>query len=800
MSDRGFSTVPNHSLSNATTSHLENLKSCKIPLSGVNYLSQCSVGNLESDQPEQGVDSNSKHLATLFCFVILTKLVWALCDEKLDEASWPEIYNISGIDLIPLTVYLYARNFLFSDKHRELAAAGSLFATALAVILHLVFLSQQENHSQNYEFRIVGIFMLFSFSFRSLPFSRLHLAPPVLMVMFFSCNVFVACDPVTWTTAAETLIRVIEALCIMFFVITDGKIRNGLPQMSEGSSKKNFDSVLPPESCVEKLRAFIRYMPGLMSLMEIDIDAFVHSSDLFAKGENHKIEELVTRLIKKAIDNPNHDFQDWCQLETISIESSPPLILEVFATGWSAEPIDPEDNDPPSKLILFYKDISLQSTVDLLKDQILFSNDTLKAVAHDMRAPLTGILSSLECFPIEEIEACEDQGESREKLFDEIHSQIALMRYSGIYLRSLANDLLDSMQLENGHFKTKDTEFHLMAIIRSSIEIIEMGFQDKNLKIEVVEPPKMDYKIFNDPHRISQVFINLLSNAMKYSRPNSTVVVDVNTELVSDSPIFRVSITDSGKGLTQQEIEHLFLPFSTLQTKEDRSSNPTGIGLGLYVSGKIANAIGTGISAFPEVSGGTTFSFTIHKRTQARKRSSHLLETPKTEKEASQLLSLTSLDERVSNVEIRVTETKLNIHTASVAVCSCPKVLVVDDEEFNLTSFRLMCQKLRVNCDLARSAEEAINRIAERSSNTCCRNYQIVMMDYTLPDMEGTEAVRQVQTQTDFLHQVCPRLIGHSALATEALKREFAEAGAHSFLEKPFTISDLEGQLIPYLT
>lgn len=213
----------------------------------------------------------------------------------------------------------------------------------------------------------------------------------------------------------------------------------------------------------------------------------------------------------------------------------------------------------------------------------------LAMVAHDLRNPLTTVLGYTQL-----LIRSESARQSQKALQD-----LSAIEQSALQMRRLVGDVLDASRIGAGHFEIQPEEMDLVALARRIVE--QVGKRSTTHALSLVAPESL--KGVWDPVRLQQVLENLLSNAVKYSPSGTEVVVRVNRQ--DDKAL--VSVTDHGEGLSPEQIQQLFRPFS----RPAHAQEAKGIGLGLYLTKGIVEAMHGCIRVESTVGKGSTFSVVL---------------------------------------------------------------------------------------------------------------------------------------------------------------------------------------------
>jgi len=220
-------------------------------------------------------------------------------------------------------------------------------------------------------------------------------------------------------------------------------------------------------------------------------------------------------------------------------------------------------------------------------------NQFLGMAAHDLRNPLSNILSFAQF-----LQADQDQFTDEQKEF------IATIRSIAGDMVELVNNLLDVSAIESGTVNLQRRLVNLVNLVSETIKLQSRNAHNKNIKL-IFEPPENEIEIVADQAKLSQVIGNFLSNAIKYSEKNTTVMI----RLVAEDDGATCTVKDQGQGIPKDELHRLFKPFQRTSARATAGEKSTG--LGLYICKRIIDAHGGKIWAESEAGKGAAFSFSL---------------------------------------------------------------------------------------------------------------------------------------------------------------------------------------------
>lgn len=375
------------------------------------------------------------------------------------------------------------------------------------------------------------------------------------------------------------------------------------------------------------------------------------------------------------------------------------------------------------------------------KDNAEVANKTkasfLAMMSHEIRTPLSGVLGILDLLKDTELTA--DQKK---------HLDVA--NQSGISLMTIINDILEFSKLDAGRLEIDHGSFHVENAISNVTSLVKASAYNKN--VELISSVKTDVPEYltGDRHRISQVLINLVSNAIKFTNAG-TVEILVENKGSEKKPNIRFSVKDSGLGIPEDKQDQLFTEFATLD--QEYSSKFGGTGLGLAISKALVQAM-DGSIAFKSTYGfGSEFWFDLP-----------LIEVSEATKEVSEEVTLC----------IAMDEDKPL------------KVLVADDNETNQMIISVILKRLGCNTDIVSDGRQAVQAVLDKS-------YDVIFMDVSMPVMDGLEATQEIRNLPADKSSV--KIIALTAYTQEEDKLKVFNAGMDAFLSKPVFRNDIVSEI-----
>jgi PAS domain S-box-containing protein len=318
-------------------------------------------------------------------------------------------------------------------------------------------------------------------------------------------------------------------------------------------------------------------------------------------------------------------------------------------------------------------------------------------------------------------------------------------------LLQIINDILDFSKIEAGKLDMETIPFNLDEVMANLSTIVSVKAQEKGLELIFDSEADIPNRLIGDPLRLNQVLVNLCSNAVKFTEKGEIVVRSRLRERTDETIRIEFSVSDTGIGMTQDQMGKLFKSFSQADSSTTRKYG--GTGLGLSISSRLVELMGGGITAESRFGEGSVFRFDAGFAVQ------HGPEEP--------------ISDKV--VELRGM-----------------RVLVVDDNQSSRQILSEMMERLEFSVTMCASGIEAIREL-ERAS-AAGESYDLVLMDWKMPGLDGLEASRKIKA--DPVLSKVPTIIMVTAYGSEELMRDADEIGLEGFLLKPVSPSTVVDTLM----
>lgn len=354
----------------------------------------------------------------------------------------------------------------------------------------------------------------------------------------------------------------------------------------------------------------------------------------------------------------------------------------------------------------------------------------LANMSHELRTPLNAIIGYSQILSADQ------------QLSDRQHQFVEIMQSSGYHLLGMINDILDLSKIESGKLDVNNEDFSLSEILEELENMFRLQTVEKGLALHFTNNVvSLSTRVNGDTHKIRQILLNLISNAIKYTDKGFVSITLDAQKKEGDEMWFQISVQDSGRGIPRDQLNTIFRPF-----RQVKGLFNTGTGLGLTISKNLTELLGGTIKTSSEVGKGSTFEIRIPLKIVEKNDYSEF--------------------EKRNIIKIKDLEP--------------PKLLVVDDIKSNRDLLKEMLLSYGFNVQTASSGKSALQLLYKE-------HFDLILLDLNMPDLQGEEVLSIIRKE----FEVRIPIIAVTAQGFSDSKEQLAKLGFDDYVSKPFLWEDL---------
>ncbi len=368
-------------------------------------------------------------------------------------------------------------------------------------------------------------------------------------------------------------------------------------------------------------------------------------------------------------------------------------------------------------------------------------SDFLADMSHEIRTPINAVLGMNEMI-------------LRESDDEQILEYSSNIKSAGNTLLSLINNILDFSKIEDGKMSLVPVEFDVAELINNLVNSISERARAKGLELNIDIDENIPSKLYGDDVRISQIIMNLLTNAVKYTESGSVTFKVRKIGAVDGNVKLHFEVVDTGIGIKDEDLDKLFISFERIEEKRNRHIE--GTGLGISIVNKLLAMMDSKLDVESKYAIGSTFSFDLTLKI--------IDDTP-----------LGSFDEKRKSSHL--------LRDKSVTVqAPDARVLVTDDNNMNIkvaVNFLKLFGITPVTCNSGFETLEIMRK----------DHFDILFLDHMMPQMDGFETLKALQDENLLKDTVVIALTANAVVGAE---EQYLKAGFDGYLSKPIIVGDLE--------
>lgn len=376
-------------------------------------------------------------------------------------------------------------------------------------------------------------------------------------------------------------------------------------------------------------------------------------------------------------------------------------------------------------------------------------SDFLANMSHEIRTPINAVIGMNEMI----------LRESEDRTVLDYAENIKKASRS---LLSIINDILDFSKIESGKMDITEQLYSLSDMLHNVVNMIKIKAENKGLQFEVTVDEKLPNKLVGDDARVTQVILNLLNNAVKYTH-KGTVFLDVSGKSEDDNTELRISVRDTGIGIKEEDIPLLYRDFQRLDMNQNR--NIEGTGLGLVITHRLAELMGGRIEVSSVYGEGSEFVVYIPQKISG--------------------------DELIGNFEKRASKANADAKYKAAFTAPEAEILAVDDNEMNLIVVRSLLKKTEIRVTACKSGKDALKAMQRK-------HFDVILLDHMMPEMDGIETLERSRTLEDNKCEGVP-VIALTANVVSGVREMYLKAGFTDYIGKPIDGELFEEMLAKYI-
>ena len=466
-----------------------------------------------------------------------------------------------------------------------------------------------------------------------------------------------------------------------------------------------------------------------------------------------RIREYADQHIAQSSRADYLDFMDMTTVVTRLNEKNPLSFTSQKTDGsWMLSLIVPQRQDEDGNIdavLIANRDVTAEKKREMEQEEALRNalaaaehasrakTTFLSSMSHDIRTPMNAIIGFTALAQIHMDEP------------EQVRDYLAKISTSSTHLLSLINDILDMSRIESGTVKLDEKPVHIPDILHDLRAMIQGLVNSKSLNLYIDAQDVVHEDVIVDKLRLNQILLNIVSNAIKFTEPGGDIIVRLMEKPcpVKNHTTFEITVKDNGIGMSEDFVEHVFDTFSREQSST--VSGIQGTGLGMAITKNIVEMMGGEITVESEEGKGTVFTVTLNLR---------LADEP--------------------------------VQLEPIPALLGARALVVDDDLNTCRSVSKMLRDIKMRPDWTASGKEAVIRAQDAAEMK--DEYQVYIIDYLMPDMNGIETVRRIRK---VISEDVP-IIVLTAYDWADFEYEARQAGVTAFVSKPIFMSELRKVLM----
>ncbi|MCR5774456.1 MAG: response regulator [Lachnospiraceae bacterium] len=385
-------------------------------------------------------------------------------------------------------------------------------------------------------------------------------------------------------------------------------------------------------------------------------------------------------------------------------------------------------------------------------------SDFLSSMSHEIRTPMNTVLGMNELIRMTLADPDIMIGEKIGRVIGYSNG----IQHSGEMLLYVINDILDISRIESGKLEIRPGEYRMHKLLDDMIPLFRASAEGKNLFFETEIDTGLPGHVEGDDVRVRQIVTNIVNNAVKYTREGK-VCLKISGRVSGDTVIYDMSVSDTGIGIKQENLEHLFDAFERVDSEETHYIE--GTGLGLTIVKNLLDLMGGSIEVDSVYGEGTVFTVHIPQR----------------------MLSDEKIKDYTPDIGLSSKENKHHYYRGC-------KVLVVDDNQTNIKVATSFLERMKAAPESALSGREALELIRQK-------HYDLIFIDHMMPELSGVKVIKKIKSDPGSyaLNKDTPFVVMTANAVVGAKEKYINEYGFDGYIAKPFRFAELDDVMSTYI-
>lgn len=377
-------------------------------------------------------------------------------------------------------------------------------------------------------------------------------------------------------------------------------------------------------------------------------------------------------------------------------------------------------------------------------------NKLFASMSHEIRTPINAIIGLNEMI-------------MRENPSEEICNLAKDIKVASNMLLNQVNDILDLSQMETQKMKIIPDNYNTAEMFLELAELVKFRMEKKGLEFYLDIDKDLPSELYGDEKRIKQIILNLLDNAAKYTEEGSVILSATGEKQDDGSVILKVKVADTGIGIKKEDLAYIYDSFNRVDEK--RNAGIIGSGLGLAITKQLVDLMGGEINVDSIYRKGTIFAVSLKQK----------------------IMNETGVGDISCKVRGGEQEDKYQVSFMAPEA----RVLIVDDNKMNAMVATKLLTETKMQIDIAYSGEECLDM-------TKMKYYDVIMLDYMMPGMNGEETLKKIRGQENGLCRDSA-IIVLTGNALSGAKEMHLQQGFDGYVEKPVQSKQLEAEILKFL-